>query len=230
MTETNNDITKKAKSISIRILAVLISFALVILVFWLITHQVIKGKQLGFDSTVFKLLQSYTNDGLTSFMKFFTFFGSRLFLLPAYTLLAAYYLIFKKSSKHSLGIAAVALSGAGILFIFKNIFKRDRPTEHLIENVTSFSYPSGHSFSAFTMCGILLYLFCTSHLKTSYKWICSIVVFLIAFLIAVSRIYLHVHYASDVIAGFCLSILWLTICFYLLKRINVITKRESPTI
>ena len=227
MTDTTNDITKKAKNFSVRLLAVLVIFGSVLFVFWLITHNILSGKQLGFDTAVFELLQPYTNEKLTSFMKVLTFFGSRAFLLPTYTLISAYYLFFKKSSKETLGIASVALSGAGILYVFKNIFKRERPSEHLVENVTSFSYPSGHSFSAFTMCGILLYLFWHSNLTSFWKWVCSALVVIIAFLIAISRIYLHVHYASDVVAGFCLSLIWLAICFYILKHMKVITKNKQ---
>jgi len=214
--------TVRSKGFPAKLWIVFVLFVFVLLIFWLITHEIVIEKETGIDMAVSNFMKSQASDNLTGIFKFITFFGSRNFLLPAYIIIIVYYFFFKKKPNRYLGIAVVSLSGAGILFLFKNIFKRERPINSLIENESSFSYPSGHSFSAFVLCGILIYLFYNSNLNTTWKWICSLVVFLLAVLVAVSRIYLHVHYASDVLAGFCLSLIWMTICFYTFKHINLI--------
>jgi undecaprenyl-diphosphatase len=105
--------------------------------------------------------------------------------------------------------------------LFKGIFKRDRPLEPLTAKATSFSYPNGHSFSAFTFSGTIIYLIWSANITKVWKWTWSIVSFLFAMLIGLSRIYLHVHYASDVIAGFCLSVVWLATAYYIFRRVKV---------
>ncbi|HEX8278805.1 MAG TPA: phosphatase PAP2 family protein, partial [Segetibacter sp.] len=94
------------------------------------------------------------------------------------------------------------------------------PPYPLLANVKGFSFPSGHSFSAFTFCGLLIYILWETQISIFWKWIGSFVLFVFAAMIAVSRVYLHVHYASDVVAGFCLSVLWLTISISVLQNLE----------
>ncbi len=191
-------------------------------ILWQITDEIVLEKEDRLDTVVYNAVSSIQSNFLTKVMIFFTFFGSRSFLLPAYIFIISYYLFFKKKFHNYWGIAAVALSGAGVLMLFKNTLRRKRPSQPLIENITSYSYPSGHSFSAFTFCGILAYLVWRSKWTTTWKWISTIALFLFACTICFSRIYLHVHFASDVLAGICLSLIWLTICYFVLKRLNLI--------
>ena len=204
--------SEKIKGVSLRLVLILAIFAVVLFVFLFITDEIVLGHESGFDTSVFDFLASYTSPAITDVMLRFTFFGSMTFMLPAYILLASYYLFFKKNSVRSFDIAAIGLTSTGLMFLIKNIFKRHRPPHPLIPNVAGFSYPSGHSFSAFTFFGILIYILWLSKANLWVKWATSVLLFLFAFFIALSRVYLHVHYASDAIAGFCLSFLWLTIC------------------
>lgn len=223
MPDNTSKATEKIKGISLRLLIVLAIFAVVLLLFVFITNEVVLGNERDFDNRIFQLLQDYTSTGTTDKMIFFTFFGSRKFLFPAYSLLILYFLIFKRNTLRSFNIAAIALGSTGLLFTLKDIFKRHRPPYPLLANVKGFSFPSGHSFSAFTFCGLLIYILWETQISIIWKWIGSLVLFVFAAMIAASRVYLHVHYASDVVAGFCLSILWLTICIFVLQHLE--TKR-----
>jgi undecaprenyl-diphosphatase len=91
----------------------------------------------------------------------------------------------------------------------------------LLHAVPGFSFPSGHSFSSFTFFGLLVYIIADSK-KTSLplKWLGSFCCLLIAATIAISRVYLRVHYPSDVIAGFLLCVIWLGISFWVLHLIR----------
>ena len=197
-----------------------ILFLLVVFVFWRITDEIVLEKEGSFDAIVFKALAGYTTPATTKFMLVFTFFGSTKFLLPAYLLLTGFFLLFKRNGFWSAGIASIGLSSIGLLFLLKNIFHRHRPLEPLTQNVIGYSYPSGHSFSSFTFFGLLTYLIWKTDLPKIWKWILSVLFNTLAVCIALSRVYLHVHFASDVVAGFCLSIIWLFICFWVLNTIR----------
>lgn len=209
---------KKVKKISFRLVVVLTIFAFIFLLFLLITDKIILKNEKGFDNSIFRFLSHYTTPAVTNEMIFFTFFGSIKFLFPAYCILVLYYLFFKKNTFRSFNIAAIGLSSVALLFLIKDIFKRHRPANPLLADVKGFSYPSGHSFSAFTFCGLLIYILWEIQINNWLKWAGTLVLFLFASLIAASRVYLHVHYASDVVAGFCLSLLWLTICIFILNK------------
>lgn len=211
---------EKAKGISLRLMIGLAIFTFILLVFVYITNEIVLENETAFDTRVFQFLHNYTTDAVTGKMIFFTFFGSQKFLFPAYCVLVFYFLFFKKDTFQSFNIAAIGLISTALLFIVKDIFKRHRPADPLLSGVKGFSFPSGHSFSSFTFCGLLIYIVWQTKIHVSGKWIISIVLFLFAALVATSRVYLHVHYASDVIAGFCLSVLWLIICIIGLRKIE----------
>lgn len=220
MPDTSSQTIEKVKGISLRLVVVLAIFAIILLLFLFITDEIVLDKETGFDNRVFQFLHNYTTTATTSKMVFFTFFGSMKFLFPAYFTLVLYFLIFKRNTLRSFNIAAIGLSSVALLSIIKKVFKRHRPLDPLLLHVKGFSYPSGHSFSAFTFCGLLIYILWELEVSNWLKWIGSFVLFVFASLIAISRVYLHVHFASDVVAGFCLSILWLTICIFVLHKIE----------
>jgi undecaprenyl-diphosphatase len=176
------------------------------------------------DQSAFQKLASFTNPVTTRWMLAITFFGSSYFLIPAYLILIAYFLFFKKSRKLSLDVAAVGVVSTLILFSLKAIFHRHRPLDPLVQKVNGFSFPSGHSFSSFTFFGLLIYIIWNNKMNAALRWVLTIFFFLFATAIAFSRVYLHVHYASDVIAGFCLCIVWLGTSLWILKKFD----KKSP--
>lgn len=216
--EDTKQVTEKAKGVSLRLIMATAVFAIILGLFYLITNEVVLEHETKFDEIIFKAFASASSPAIFKFMLFCTFFGSTKFLLPAYSLIVVYFLFLKRKTFESLNIAAIGLSSVGLLFFLKNLFKRHRPLQPLVD-VSGYSYPSGHSFSAFTFSGMLIYLIWQSNIKKAFKILFSILLFLFGCLIAISRVFLHVHYPTDIIAGFCLSFLWLSVCFYFLNRI-----------
>lgn len=221
MEQSKQEIKQKVKGVSLRLVLVLLLFALVLCILYYITDEIVLEKEGSFDTKVFKMLSFIERPSAHNIMLFFTFFGSTNFLLPAYILISAYFLFIRRKHSYTLNVAAVGISSGALLYLLKSIFKRQRPAEQLLKNVAGYSYPSGHSFSSFTFCGMLIYLVWQSHMSKPAKWICSILLFLFAATIAFSRVYFRVHYPSDVLAGFFLSIIWLTICYFVLIKWNV---------
>ena len=224
--------TRKASWIIIRFILALILFLATLFVFVAITDEIVLEKDNGFDQSISQAILPFMSSFTTSLMKFFTFFGSELFLFPAYFLLIIYY-FYRKESRLALDITMIGLSSTGILFLFKDIFKRHRPFDPLINNVTGFSFPSGHSFSSFTFFGLLIYIIWTTNIRKFWKLLIAFFLFIFAATIAFSRVYLRVHYASDVVAGFCLSLLWLMISLLLLHKADrgfITAKKDSKKI
>ena len=109
------------------------------------------------------------------------------------------------------------LTLAGILIVtFKNIYQRPRPEIlHLVEE-KGFSFPSGHSLAVTIMVGTLIVILSQRIKNTVWRKIVQILLSLYIFSVLVSRIYLGVHYPSDVIASLCvgLGVLFMEFPFY----------------
>lgn len=122
------------------------------------------------------------------------------------------FFIFKKV-KTGLWFGITMLLGPGILnHVIKEIIGRVRPDqiEHLVVQ-GGYSFPSGHSMSSMVLFGSLIFLLFRSVRSNSLKWLLSILLGFFPLLIGLSRIYLGVHYPSDVLGGFSLGFAWL--CF-----------------
>lgn len=211
-------IFQKLKRVSIRFLIVTVIFLLSLLLFIVIANEMVWESENNLDFIVFSKLQEITNTSMTKIMLVITFFGSTYFLLPAYLFLIGYFLLHKKTRTLSLDIAAVGITSTIILFSLKTIFHRSRPLDPLVQSVNGFSFPSGHSFSSFTFFGLVIYILWSYKANPVVRWIATAFLFLFACAIAFSRVYLHVHYASDVVAGFFLCIVWLGFSFWIMNK------------
>ena len=218
--ETPQQIKKQASGITLRLLIAVALFILLFFLFYFVADEIVLEQNNTFDLFIFQALSDITSPAITKLMLAFTFLGSNAFLLPAYIILVLYFLIVRKNTRLSLDTAMVGLTSTGLLFLMKDIFKRQRPLDPLIKNVNGYSFPSGHSFSSFTFCGLLIYMIWQTKLSLIWKWLLSGLFFLLATCVATSRVYLHVHYASDVVGGFCLSLMWLIISLLLLHKID----------
>ena len=102
--------------------------------------------------------------------------------------------------------------------ILKLIFMRDRPYELMIINESGYSFPSGHAMAALGFYGFIIYLIWHFNLSKNTKIIFSLLLGILIVLIGLSRIYLGVHYASDVLAGYMISLAYLIIYITFVKR------------
>lgn len=200
--------------VSIIILAGLLS----ILVFF-IKERVRKYKSL--DLLVFEKLEPHTGGMRNRIILFITFLGSHKFLIPANLLLIGYFLFIRRLSWFSIRVAVIALSSLALMLLLKSLFKRKRPLSPLIKAVKGLSFPSGHAITAVTFYGLVIYII--SNIITPGILLYGLISFfvLLIILIGFSRIYLRVHYPSDVLAGFIIGMLWLIIS---LETFNIFEK------
>ena len=192
-------------------------FVLFIIVFVLVsmTENVYNNDIMNIDVFMHDLVvNNLRSDYLTFIMLFITNFCNPIILL----LLSLIILIFSKDKKMGLIILINLFVSILLNLIFKGIIQRDRPLEDFLIEESGYSFPSGHSMVSMAYYGLLMYFVFK---KVDDKEIKYIIMFLLGFLILLigfSRIYLGVHYASDVIGGFLISIVYL---IWVIKLLNL---------
>ena len=108
--------------------------------------------------------------------------------------------------------AAANLVGIVALnFALKEIVQRPRPEGFRLIAETGYSFPSGHSMVAVAFYGFMIWLIIRYEEDRLQRWIWSLALFFVVIMIGVSRVYLGVHYFSDVVAGYCVAAVWLVI-------------------
>lgn len=209
---------------SISLVIVILLFIICLFVLFMVSDMVFEDKDFSFDEHIFAVLQSHVSPSLTNVIRVITFFGSQQFLLPANLLLIFFFLFIRKNKRVAIHITTVSVVSVTVLFLLKDILKRERPMVPLIAKAHGYSFPSGHTLSSVTFYGMLMYIAWKNIRNTTLKWITVSFLFILPFLVGFSRIYLRVHYASDVIAGLCVGIIWLLLAKWLL-----LSKGMDPT-
>lgn len=134
--------------------------------------------------------------------------------------LVVIYFLVKRKFHYAAG-TAIALVGSGVsIYLGKNIFEIERPHQYAYYQELFFSFPSGHATIAVAFYGLLFYFILRN--STSFKtWgILTGIAFVFWFLIGISRLYLCVHYFTDVIAGYMLGFLWLLLSISVIEWKN----------
>lgn len=218
--------------LSVEMTIILVLFILAMLVFAYLIRKVIILDRTQVDQKVFAYLKSHVSESNNDVMRVFTFLGTHVFLIPANLLLIAYFLFIKKHTWYSIKIPAIALSSLGLMFGLKFLFHRERPAIPLLEAAKGLSFPSGHALFSVTFYGLLIYMiFKTSNMNKELKWSAIVLLMLLILIIGFSRIYLRVHYASDVLAGYCVGFLWLVFAVWALNNMEKYSARKlAPAI
>lgn len=185
----------------------LIAFSCFI-IFLVLAITVLTKKALSLDVLGYNLLANYLiSDNLTPIVKFITNFGGTIIIITI-TLLTI--ILAKKKSIKTLVLLNLVIV-ASLNAILKNIVQRPRPTGFRIIEEAGYSFPSGHSMVSMAFYGYFIYLI-YKYVENKYlKWTLITLLSSLILIIGTSRIYLGVHYTSDVLAGFSFSIMYLII-------------------
>lgn len=160
------------------------------------------------DTAIHEAMPGLWNNLVTIIMVLFTSIIQPL-VITAFTLCIILLLALRKDYSHAV-LVAISMIGATIIdFVTKVLIMRPRPIGGLL-TVNTYSFPSGHAFLAVVFFGALILSY-TKHLSWKKTFV-SLCVFS-AFMVAISRIYLGVHWVSDVLAGVSLGIFWLTFVY-----------------
>jgi membrane-associated phospholipid phosphatase len=191
-----------------------------------LTDELAENELEPFDTAVQNFVISYRTPWLTVFFEFMTDMGDRLAYILITMALVAYFYIARKGWKFILQTASVLILSTLSNILLKRVINRARPSlEHLV-TVNTLSYPSGHSMCAMAFYGFLAYLCARYTIKRWLKITLIILLIFIICMIGLSRIYLGVHYPSDVIAGFIGGLIWVTFCALIFNVFSLLRKRH----
>lgn len=186
------------------------------IIFVYIATNVFGNRIFEWDTSIYNSLMQTRNTELNEFFIKITELGGVI----AITLITVISLIFF-NKKYKIQILCNVVLITSLNQLLKMIFARPRPEIMRLIKEGGYSFPSGHSMVSTAFYGFFIYLI-YKNVKNPYKkWISIVLLSALIFIICISRVYLGVHYASDVIGGFCFSI------FYLITFIELIKITEK---
>lgn len=179
-----------------------------IIIFLAIIEEVFEKETIAIDLIIYKIIvQNMRTDILTSIFKIITNFGGAYCLI----IIAMLSAIFIKDKKIAFSIPINLILITIFNLVLKNIVERPRPIGYRLIDETGYSFPSGHSMVSAAFYGLIIYFVWKNIKDKKLKYISCAVLGILVTLIGISRIYLGVHYASDVLGGFTISVAYLII-------------------
>lgn len=180
----------------------LIIVTIFLVIFLAMLGIVLFDKNLVFDNTIYNFIIGFRSSILDNVFKFITCLGN-----PITVIIVVLIFIIVFRNKDSFLLTISALDSVILNTILKYIIRRDRPSQLRLISETGYSFPSGHAMISVCVYGFLFYL-AYSKIKNKYLrfFICLLLGILILG-IGISRIYVGVHYPSDIIAGYSLAII-----------------------
>lgn len=171
------------------------------LLFMIITILMLTNNTKVFDDTIYNYIYSFRSDFLDTLFKSITKFANTITVILLVVLLMIF---LERKSMWTLLITVV--STVSLNQILKHTIRRIRPDHLRLIKEGGFSFPSGHSMISIALYGSLIYLVYKNIKNKIVKTILIVLLTILILEIGISRIYLGVHYPTDVLAGFCLAI------------------------
>ena len=180
---------------------------LALLFFSWLAREVFEGEFTNFDLHIRLIVHGYANPNLTLAMEALSQVGSPLFLSGLFLVLVIIFLFIRW--RYAAIWLALAMAGAvGLDFTLKDLFHRARPVPYFIPDPGSYSFPSGHALGSFCFYLVLAGLLTARIRALALRiliWVCAP---LLVAAIGFSRVYLGVHWPTDVIAGYAAAAFW----------------------
>ena len=184
-----------------------------LLIFIILGMLVLTKNDIYLDSIVYSFISKYISNNLTIIFKSLTNMAS-IFIVIFIFIFA---FLFFKNKKYGIYMSLNLLIITMLQFVLKAIFSRTRPVNINLIEETGYSYPSGHSLTAMALYGFIIYLIYTSKLNKKNKIIYITLFSSFIFIVGLSRIYLGVHFFTDVVGAFSFALGYLIIYTNIIK-------------
>lgn len=201
-----------------------LSVLLSLYIFLKLADDVLEKQAFSFDATIMQFVYAIRNPTMTGIMLFFTALGGSFLVYVSVILIGAF--LMKRHEREAILVTFILGMGVVLNYILKLVTQRPRPDLGPLVTENFYSFPSGHAMNSFIFYTTFAYFF--HHFTGNKKWTFWVSVFssLLIFMIGLSRIYLGVHYPSDVLAGYIAGFIWFvsvliaekTIIFFRLSR------------
>ena len=192
-----------------------------LLLFLYMANEVFRQGDTGLDDALFRFAESHTSPPVTRMMIFISFFASAEYLMVVPPLVVLVFSFYKGLRWLALKVLLISMSSAVLNQVMKGIFERPRPAFAMLEQ-SGLSFPSGHAMIGGAFYGLLIYIVWRTVQDRVLRWVLTVLLTLLILLIGYSRIYLKVHYATDVLAGYAMGFLWLLLSVYFMSRLEKI--------
>lgn len=193
----------------------LILAAIALWLFAELAEEVMQNESRLLDTNVLFAIQQLQRPWLDPIMVFITDSGDPT-ILVSLCVIASIWLLFRRQRSEAMTLAIAAFGAAGLNSLLKNLFERDRPALwSRIVDVRHYSFPSGHAMLSIVIYGLLGYLL-AQRFPRWRGWILTGVTIAVV-LIGFSRLYLGVHWLTDIIAGYLAGLVWLVACILSLE-------------
>jgi membrane-associated phospholipid phosphatase len=168
-----------------------------------------------FDQLIIGLVRHFANQSLDVIMLGITTLGSAPFYGSLTLLVLAGFAFYRKWLEAA--ALMICLSGGGLLnYLLKNLFMRARPDMFYIVKESGYSFPSGHAMVSLCFYGMIAYFISRNISSLALRFALFMLTAIYIIMIGISRIYLGVHYPTDVLAGYAAGSTWLFFCISLL--------------
>ncbi|MGM0875253.1 MAG: phosphatase PAP2 family protein [Bacillota bacterium] len=174
----------------------------------------------GLDVKVTLFFEKIRSPIITELYLFISDVGSIKYTLPICIIIAILLLI-KRKVIDVVFLFSMFYSVRQLNYLLKEVYIRDRPSFNAVYEASHYSFPSGHAMNSTAIYGFLCYLLIIHYTKNNkQKNLLLIVTIILISLIGISRIYLGVHYLTDILAGFSAGFAWFIVMTTLLAKIN----------
>lgn len=209
------------KRLVCHLLLISIIFWLPILLLSIVVRGYIPQGIFSFDTIILRWIHTFSTSALDIVFLFFTSIGNASFVIPVAICIAVYLLCKRRHVQlllFAFGVGGAALANLAL----KLIFQRERPALwHTIITETDYSFPSGHAMvsSAFILCLIIILWY------TRWRTVTIVIGTTLIVMIGLSRLYLGVHYPSDILAGWAASTGWILAIICTLRIVTHVGNR-----
>ena len=219
------EVTRGALSLARENVRTLVLLGAALVFVWLL-GEVAEGEVMKLDTLAYQLfVEHLRSDALTPIMEAFTSLASVVVLAVLAAVIAA--LAPGKAPGWCVSVNLVCV--VVLNTVLKVIVQRPRPDGFRLISETGYSFPSGHSMVSMAFFGLLIWMIWRYHRRDVMRVVWCVVFGLVIVMVGVSRIYLGVHYASDVLAGFCVSLAWLVFYTKVVAPVLMSTDEPRPT-
>lgn len=188
-------------------------------IFLRLADYVLREQTISFDAGIIQAVYTWRSPLLTDIMNGISFLGSHVFL--GVSMIAIILFLLRTNKKSAFLFSFILTSGIGLNFLLKLFFERPRPELMPLVYEPSYSFPSGHAMNSFIFYAAVSF-FIFRHLKMkTLAWVHIGASALLVALIGLSRIYLGVHYPSDVIAGYAAGLVWFMLILFFERSLTV---------
>lgn len=188
-----------------------VSSLIFLILFILIAINLNNSSLINIDNTI----NTWSANSQNELMQIFCILLSKIFepiYVIIFVILLSLFLLVKSKNKQAILLSTTALIAGASIYLLKHLFSKARPLNQIIQE-TGFSFPSGHAMISITLFGTLIYI--ALNIKSQTSRIVSIVACVLGvLLVGLSRVYLNVHWFSDIIGSYCFGLFILFIVLF----------------